>query len=200
MRCPTTPGRGGARAHPGIALGLTARGGDYPGYRDTPGHPRWGHTPGSATPGAARGEGTSGFFWGKTEPKQEKSLTQQAKVSQKRPKIIKTDKIYFRPDLGINAALRLPVVTGTPRAAPPPPRPEGPATPGRAALRTTRPHLGTTRRCPRCARAPPSLGSLGVAHNSETPRAVAWLLWPRAPAVTCDGGSSERPRAFQNPL
>ena len=61
-----------------------------------------------------------GIFFGKTEPKTAKSLTQQAKVSQKRPKIIKTEHFFlFRPHLGINAALRRPGVTGAPRAAPP---------------------------------------------------------------------------------
>ena len=63
---------GGLGRTSGSLSGLLPEG-DYPGYRDTPGRPRWGHTPDSATPGAARGEGTSGFFSEKTEPKQEKN-------------------------------------------------------------------------------------------------------------------------------
>ena len=45
------------------------RGGDHPGHGDTPGRPRWGRTSGSATPGAAQGEGTLGHFFGKNRTK-----------------------------------------------------------------------------------------------------------------------------------
>ena len=79
----------GVAITPGTATRPVARGGDIPRAARPRGSPRWGHL---------------GIFFGKTEPKQATSLTQQAKVSQK--SIIKTDKIhFFRPDLEINAAL-----------------------------------------------------------------------------------------------
>ena len=36
--------------------------------------------------------------------------------------------------------------------------------------------------------------------NTKTARAIAWLRWPLVSATRHDGGSSERPLAYQNPL
>ena len=135
------PSTGGARAHLGIALGLTARGGDDPGQCDPPGRPRWGHTTGKICK-----------EFGKPEPNQAKSLTKRKKSSQKTTKNHKNG--HFPFFLAATSGF------ATPASA------RGGAHPG---LRrpANHPHLGTTRRCPRCARAPPVLGSLCVTHDAE---------------------------------
>ena len=85
VRCTTTPGRGGVGRTSGAPAGVVPEVAITPGTATRP-VARGGDAPRAARPQGQPEVGAPRDFFGKAEPKTAKSLTQQAKVSQKTTK------------------------------------------------------------------------------------------------------------------
>ena len=94
VRRTMTPGRGGVGCTSGAPAGVVPEVGITPGTATRP-VARGGDAPRAARPQGQPEVPPHQDFFGKTEPKTAKSLTQHSKVSQKRPTTTKTDIFSF---------------------------------------------------------------------------------------------------------